>query len=123
MLIIFCFFCFFFFKDTATTEIYTLSLHDALPICPPEHRFRHDDRQPIEPDAEDVSLGDCGREAVRDDEQIGKNHAGGHSPSANPTRQEPLSEVNHAADPENLARNEHQEQGQEEQLKRNKLTL
>src|ERR1039457_5184745 len=23
----------FFFKDTATTEIYTLSLHDALPIC------------------------------------------------------------------------------------------
>src|SRR3546814_2410145 len=31
--------CFFFFNDTATTEIYTylhtLSLHDALPICPP----------------------------------------------------------------------------------------
>src|SRR6266508_5827580 len=24
--------CLFFFKDTATTEIYTLSLHDALPI-------------------------------------------------------------------------------------------
>src|SRR5256885_10099149 len=37
------FFIFFFFNDTATTEIYTLSLHDALPIshqrpssCPPE---------------------------------------------------------------------------------------
>src|SRR3712207_7873208 len=37
---------FFFFNDTATTEIYTLSLHDALPICrglshdasPPGHR-------------------------------------------------------------------------------------
>src|SRR3712207_7661624 len=32
--------CFFFFNDTATTEIYTLSLHDALPIfafCPPRH--------------------------------------------------------------------------------------
>src|SRR2546422_8618639 len=33
----FCLFClvfffFFFFNDTATTEIYTLSLHDALPI-------------------------------------------------------------------------------------------
>src|SRR5260370_1816500 len=28
---LFCFF-FFFFNDTATTEIYTLSLHDALPI-------------------------------------------------------------------------------------------
>src|SRR6266403_5715380 len=25
----------FFFNDTATTEIYTLSLHDALPIQPP----------------------------------------------------------------------------------------
>src|SRR5438552_18954849 len=29
---IFFFFFFFFFNDTATTEIYTLSLHDALPI-------------------------------------------------------------------------------------------
>src|SRR5260370_24678080 len=29
------FFHFFFFNDTATTEIYTLSLHDALPICWP----------------------------------------------------------------------------------------
>src|SRR6266496_6786242 len=28
-----CFCFFFFFNDTATTEIYTLSLHDALPIC------------------------------------------------------------------------------------------
>src|SRR5947199_9830097 len=28
-------FVFFFFNDTATTEIYTLSLHDALPICSP----------------------------------------------------------------------------------------
>src|SRR2546422_5742483 len=31
---------FFFFNDTATTEIYTLSLHDALPICRAvEHRL------------------------------------------------------------------------------------
>src|SRR5712664_4822894 len=28
------FYFFFFFNDTATTEIYTLSLHDALPISP-----------------------------------------------------------------------------------------
>src|SRR5256885_6936806 len=28
---------FFFFNDTATTEIYTLSLHDALPISPATH--------------------------------------------------------------------------------------
>src|SRR5256885_9261655 len=33
-------FFFFFFNDTATTEIYTLSLHDALPISATEHRFR-----------------------------------------------------------------------------------
>src|SRR2546430_16161830 len=37
-------FFFFFFNDTATTEIYTLSLHDALPIspagrCPAAHRL------------------------------------------------------------------------------------
>src|SRR2546427_13009257 len=30
-------FLFFFFNDTATTEIYTLSLHDALPICIASH--------------------------------------------------------------------------------------
>src|SRR2546430_11483155 len=32
----------FFFNDTATTEIYTLSLHDALPIsdCRPGSRWR-----------------------------------------------------------------------------------
>src|SRR3712207_8500309 len=29
---------FFFFNDTATTEIYTLSLHDALPILCADHR-------------------------------------------------------------------------------------
>src|SRR5947209_11008606 len=34
-------FFFFFFNDPATTEIYTLSLHDALPIYP-EVRFRED---------------------------------------------------------------------------------
>src|SRR5256886_10318572 len=42
-------FSFFFFNDTATTEIYTLSLHDALPICVRggavlKHRFRHRSR-------------------------------------------------------------------------------
>src|SRR5436305_9397411 len=31
-------FFFFFFNDTATTEIYTLSLHDALPIFSRRHR-------------------------------------------------------------------------------------
>src|SRR3712207_8077849 len=36
-------FFFFFFNDTATTEIYTLSLHDALPIC--DHRAEASDRE------------------------------------------------------------------------------
>src|SRR5256884_9484784 len=42
MLLLRCFF-FFFFNDTATTEIYTLSLHDALPIyaaCPEQRADR-----------------------------------------------------------------------------------
>src|ERR1044072_8907533 len=37
----------FFFNDTATTEIYPLSLHDALPICPSArrpHRLAEADR-------------------------------------------------------------------------------
>src|SRR2546430_13078802 len=33
-----CNYLFFFFNDTATTEIYTLSLHDALPIYPASAR-------------------------------------------------------------------------------------
>src|SRR2546430_2832231 len=36
---------FFFFNDTATTEIYTLSLHDALPISARVRRV-HEARQP-----------------------------------------------------------------------------
>src|SRR2546425_12010280 len=34
------FLSFFFFNDTATTEIYTLSLHDALPISGPDEQHR-----------------------------------------------------------------------------------
>src|SRR3712207_8759069 len=32
----------FFFNDTATTEIYTLSLHDALPIFSADHQNKPD---------------------------------------------------------------------------------
>src|SRR6266496_3317236 len=32
---------FFFFSETAPTEIYTLSLHDALPILDPGHHREH----------------------------------------------------------------------------------
>src|SRR5256886_14976769 len=41
----------FFFNDTATTEIYTLSLHDALPICGllPSRAARQEPRRLREP--------------------------------------------------------------------------
>src|SRR5256885_6792542 len=53
-----CFPFFFFFNDTATTEIYTLSLHDALPILRHSQqraesflfqlrRSQHGDREPM----------------------------------------------------------------------------
>ena len=52
----FFFFFFFFFNDTATTEIYTLSLHDALPISagasPRESKKKkesEDDKKPGQP--------------------------------------------------------------------------
>src|SRR5205807_10072006 len=40
------FLIFFFFNDTATTEIYTLSLHDALPISEGLRRQGHSRRRP-----------------------------------------------------------------------------
>src|SRR6266699_6957763 len=54
------FFYFFFFNDTATTEIYTLSLHDALPISSTNRVVAEYllaemlDRQP--PDVQDLLL-------------------------------------------------------------------
>src|SRR5438105_7400465 len=50
------FFFFFFFNDTATTEIYTLSLHDALPISvalaqvPPRERDQQQAERNVEPE-------------------------------------------------------------------------
>src|SRR5947209_18975419 len=55
---------FFFFNDTATTEIYTLSLHDALPISGPG-RAR---RRPAPGRVRDHGIedsGDTGRPALR----------------------------------------------------------
>src|SRR5580704_19633915 len=40
IVLLLCLSFFFFFNDTATTEIYTLSLHDALPISVPITRWR-----------------------------------------------------------------------------------
>src|SRR3712207_7735880 len=45
----------FFFNDTATTEIYTLSLHDALPIC--EHHLLGLLVEPLRP--VEAAVGQC----------------------------------------------------------------
>src|SRR5256885_12988666 len=71
---------FFFFNDTATTEIYTLSLHDALPILgdgphPACQRHRPGHLAP-EPDArlrDDRSLG-CGHDADRKSTRLNSSH-------------------------------------------------
>src|SRR3712207_7409784 len=65
-------FFFFFFNDTATTEIYTLSLHDALPISA---RLTAVPRLALRPRADDADLGvrlcpvvEAGRERERSEE-------------------------------------------------------
>src|SRR5947207_7355646 len=69
---------FFFFNDTATTEIYTLSLHDALPISPraPRRKWRSGDP----PDATRFS------------------GAGGSQPAASPRSEEHTSELQSHSD-------------------------
>src|SRR5256885_12162803 len=57
---------FFFFNDTATTEIYTLSLHDALPICALRVRRKHGSA--LVGDARDRGLADSAALVVRSEE-------------------------------------------------------
>src|SRR5436305_11213956 len=72
------FFVFFFFNDTATTEIYTLSLHDALPIL--TQRFAPERRQPAASSVAVVaraatSLPACGSErADRKSTRLNSSH-------------------------------------------------
>src|SRR3712207_834857 len=69
---------FFFFNDTATTEIYTLSLHDALPIFVihdvpanstvvgnPGHPVRVEGKRPEGPDADWIHLPDPIADAIK----------------------------------------------------------
>src|SRR5258705_9255739 len=56
---------FFFFNDTATTEIYTLSLHDALPICRLRGR-REEPRRRTRGSQRVVGRSDAGSAAVLD---------------------------------------------------------
>src|SRR2546430_17568144 len=55
-----CIFLFFFFNDTATTEIYTLSLHDALPISRRAASRSHT----LSPTTTDSSIGTPSRSAA-----------------------------------------------------------
>src|SRR3712207_9167869 len=55
--------CYFFFNDTATTEIYTLSLHDALPICRPLARAPG----PVHVDGEGLEVAQVVGDAVGED--------------------------------------------------------
>src|SRR3712207_7407777 len=61
-------FCFFFFNDTATTEIYTLSLHDALPIS--ADGLEDGGAGELHADVRDVAVADGG------DLRGGERHAG-----------------------------------------------
>src|SRR2546421_3891420 len=72
------FFFFFFFNDTATTEIYTLSLHDALPISAPkamltvllmkmqENDFSHETMRDLVGEVPNMISGNAGRDFGRD---------------------------------------------------------
>src|SRR3712207_7304712 len=54
----------FFFNDTATTEIYTLSLHDALPICRDRRSRAEERRQHRQVEHQHLRVGDVGQEAL-----------------------------------------------------------
>src|SRR2546430_16511651 len=68
---------FFFFNDTATTEIYTLSLHDALPICRsregvgPEAPLKAPDKRREAP----LKAPDKRREADRKSTRLNSSHS------------------------------------------------
>src|SRR5258706_909786 len=58
---------FFFFNDTATTEIYTLSLHDALPISSARRHAHYGERsRQSQRDADRASLSGDGLQVARD---------------------------------------------------------
>src|SRR5437762_13319832 len=60
-----CSLLFFFFNDTATTEIYTLSLHDALPISPLPARARRRSQQRHAPSTAECRWREKDRKSTR----------------------------------------------------------
>src|SRR3989442_8338198 len=74
---------FFFFNDTATTEIYTLSLHDALPILDHTTRTespawrassRRSARVPRPDDAPSHAVTNCGAPSDRKSTRLNSSH-------------------------------------------------
>src|SRR3712207_9529419 len=71
---------FFFFNDTAPTEIYTLSLHDALPICPRPHgRARDGGRQ-----ADGLGVLEVGVDGGDDDARLDRDQVDADERDADP---------------------------------------
>src|SRR3712207_8288668 len=69
---------FFFFNDTATTEIYTLSLHDALPIFPARPAAALVGRHgvhPVPPHAAHLHPRPPGQRADRKSTRLNSSHA------------------------------------------------
>src|SRR2546430_4626740 len=95
-------FFFFFFNDTATTEIYTLSLHDALPICAgrttaDEHRQHRDPRRRrrrLQPDRATQGEDDHPRSSVSDT-RPSMHAAGRRCPDRPATSYGPWHEMSH----------------------------
>src|SRR3712207_8985586 len=80
---------FFFFNDTATTEIYTLSLHDALPIC--DHRGGGDRRGAGRGQAGAAARGGRGADRALRARRDGARHGAarrGRDPAADQERSE-----------------------------------
>src|SRR5438093_12736432 len=80
---------FFFFHDTATTEIYTLSLHDALPISPVllggrldrvDRRLARDEVAPLGDVARRVDVRHARAQVVVHDHAAVDGHAGALEP-------------------------------------------
>src|SRR5215475_304225 len=88
-----CVLFFFFFNDPATTEIYTLSLHDALPIyCRDAPEPRKGAREPEHESAHALHVGPeaVGHLAVLRDRAR-------HQPGTSPREHEPQAEPHHDA--------------------------
>src|SRR2546422_11588094 len=70
---------FFFFNDTATTEIYTLSLHDALPIYARGEARRGQRRGEWQPLALEPGHADQAEDAGVHEDDVGHDHVRGQA--------------------------------------------